>query len=69
MYLHIYSRVLFLYNYLANAIKIVTYFSKLNLLLKRHLFPIPNIGDIFGSIEGFYFASNLQLIMGCFLIL
>jgi hypothetical protein len=39
-------------------------FRKLNLLLKRHPFPIPKIGDMIRSMEGFTFASALDLNMG-----
>jgi dihydroorotate dehydrogenase len=40
--------------------------TALNLLLKRHPFPIPNIGkaDMIRSMEGFIFASALDLNMG-----
>jgi hypothetical protein len=33
-------------------------------LLKRHPFPIPKIGDMIRSMEGFTFASVLDLNMG-----
>jgi dihydroorotate dehydrogenase len=33
-------------------------------LLKRHPFPIPKIGDMIRSMEGFTFASELDLNMG-----
>jgi hypothetical protein len=33
-------------------------------LLKRHPFPIPKIGDMIRSMEGFTFASALDLNMG-----
>jgi hypothetical protein len=35
------------------TIRVVTDFRKLNLLLKRHPFPIPKIGDMIRSMEGF----------------
>jgi hypothetical protein len=38
--------------------------TALNLLLKRHPFPIPKIGDMIRSMEGFTFASALDLNMG-----
>jgi hypothetical protein len=38
------------------TIRVVTDFRKLNLLLKRHPFPIPKIGDMTRSMEGFTFA-------------
>jgi hypothetical protein len=40
--------------------------TSLNLLLKRHPFPIPKIGeaDMIRSMEGFIFASALDLNMG-----
>jgi hypothetical protein len=43
------------------TIRVVTDFRKLNLLLKRHPFTIPKIGDMIRSIEGFTFASALNL--------
>jgi hypothetical protein len=48
------------------TIRVVTDFRKLNLLLKRHPFPIPKIGiaDVIRSMEGFTFASALDLNMG-----
>jgi hypothetical protein len=46
------------------TIRVVTDFRKLNLLLKRHPFPIPKIGDMIRSMEGFTFASALDLEMG-----
>jgi hypothetical protein len=48
------------------TIRVVTDFRKLNLLLKRHPFPIPKIGivDMIRSMEGFTFASALDLNMG-----
>jgi hypothetical protein len=50
----------------SSTIRVVTDFRKLNLLLKRHPFPIPNIGkaDMIRSMEGFTFASALDLKMG-----
>jgi hypothetical protein len=48
------------------TIRVVSDFRKLNLLLKRHPFPIPKIGidDMIHSMEGFTFASALDLNMG-----
>jgi hypothetical protein len=46
------------------TIRVVTDIRKLNLLLKRHPFPIPKIGDMIRSMEGFTFASALDLNMG-----
>jgi hypothetical protein len=48
------------------TIRIFTDFRKLNLLLKCHPFPIPKIGeaDMIRSMEGFTFASALDLNMG-----
>jgi hypothetical protein len=46
------------------TIRVVTDFRELNLLLKRHSFPIPKIGDMIRSMEGFTFASALDLNMG-----
>jgi hypothetical protein len=46
------------------TIRIVTHFRKLNLFLKLHPFPIPKIGDMIRSMEGFTFASLLELNMG-----
>jgi hypothetical protein len=42
-----------------NTIRVVTDFRKLNLLIKHksHPFPIPKIGDMIYSVEGFTFAS------------
>jgi dihydroorotate dehydrogenase len=49
-----------------HTIRVVSDFRKLNLLLKRHPFPIPKIGeaDMISSMEGFTFASALDLNMG-----
>jgi hypothetical protein len=46
------------------TIRAVTDFRKLILLLKRHPFPISKIGDMIRSMEGFTFASALDLNMG-----
>jgi hypothetical protein len=46
------------------SIRVVTDFRKINLLLKRHPFPIPKIGDMIRSMEEFTFASALDLNMG-----
>jgi hypothetical protein len=48
------------------TIRVVTDFRKLDLLLKQtsHPFPIPKIGDMIRSMEGFTFASALDLNMG-----
>jgi hypothetical protein len=43
------------------TIRIVTDFRKLNLLLKCHPFPIPKIGDIIHSMEGFTFSTESDL--------
>jgi hypothetical protein len=45
----------------ASTIRVITDFRKLNLLLKRHPFPIPKIGkaDMIRSMEGYFFASEL----------
>jgi hypothetical protein len=50
----------------SNTIIVVTDFRNLNLLLKHksHPFPIPKIGDMIRSMEGFTFASALDLTMG-----
>jgi hypothetical protein len=50
----------------ASTMRVVSDFRKLNLLLKRHPFPIPKIGDcdMICSMEGFTFASALDLNMG-----
>jgi hypothetical protein len=48
----------------ASTIRVVTDFRKLNLLLKRCPFPIPKIGDMIRSMEGFTFASALDLNIG-----
>jgi hypothetical protein len=52
------------------TIRVVTDFRKLNLLLKRHPFPIPKIGkaDMIRSMEGFTFASALDLNMAYYYI-
>jgi hypothetical protein len=47
-----------------SIIRVVTDFRKLNLLLKRHPFSIPKIGDMIHSMEGFTLASALDLNMG-----
>jgi hypothetical protein len=46
------------------TIRVVTGFRKLNLLLKRHPFPIPKTRDMLRSMEGFTFDSALDLNMG-----
>jgi hypothetical protein len=48
------------------TIRVVTHFRKLNLLLKHQPFPVPKIGqsDMIRSMEGFSFASALDLNMG-----
>jgi hypothetical protein len=50
----------------SSTIRVVTDFRKLNLLLNviGHPFPIPKIGDMIHSMEGFTFASELDLNMG-----
>jgi hypothetical protein len=40
------------------TIRVVTDFRKLNLLWKRHPFPIPKNGGMIRSMEGFTFASD-----------
>jgi hypothetical protein len=46
------------------TIRVVTDFRKLNLLLKCHPFPIPKIGNMIRSMDGFTLASALDLNMG-----
>jgi hypothetical protein len=46
------------------TIRVVSDFRKLNSLLQRHLFPIPKIGDMIRSMEGFTFAMDLDRNMG-----
>ena len=46
------------------TIRVVSDFRKLNSLLQRHPFPIPKIGDMIRSMEGFTFATALDLNMG-----
>jgi hypothetical protein len=48
------------------TIRVVTDFRKINLLLKRHPFPISKIRDMIRSMEGFTFASAFDLNMGCY---
>jgi hypothetical protein len=47
-------------------LSLISGITALNLLLKRHPFPIPKIGlaDMIGSVEDFTFASALDLNMG-----
>jgi hypothetical protein len=45
------------------TIRAVSDFRKLNSLHKRHPFPMPKIGDIIISMEGFTFATSLDLNM------
>jgi hypothetical protein len=45
-------------------IRVVTHFRKPNSLLNCHLFPIPKIGNMIRSLEGFSFAPGLDLKMG-----
>jgi hypothetical protein len=47
----------------AATIRIVTDFRKLNLLLKCQAFPIPMIGYMICSMEGFTIASELDVNM------
>jgi hypothetical protein len=42
------------------TIRVVSDFRKLNCLLKGHPFPIPKIGDMIQSMEGFTFATALD---------
>jgi hypothetical protein len=46
------------------TMRVVSDFRKLNLLLKRHPFPIQKIGNMIRSMEGFTFASALDLNIG-----
>jgi Reverse transcriptase (RNA-dependent DNA polymerase) len=46
------------------TIRDISNFKKLNSLLQRHPFPIPKIGDMIRSMEGFTFATALDLNMG-----
>jgi hypothetical protein len=46
------------------TIRVVSDFRKLNSLLNGHPFPIPKIGDMIRSMEGFTFATALDLNMG-----
>jgi hypothetical protein len=46
------------------TIRVVSDFRKLNSLLQRHPFPIPKIGDMIRSMEGFTFATALNRNMG-----
>jgi transposase InsO family protein len=46
------------------TIRVVSDFRKLNSLLQRHPFPIPKIGDMIRTMEGFTFATALDLNMG-----
>jgi hypothetical protein len=46
------------------TIRVVSDFRKLNSLLKRHPFAIPKIGDMIRSMEGFTFATALDVNMG-----
>jgi hypothetical protein len=46
------------------TIRVVSDVRKLNSLLKRHPFPIPKIGDMIRSMEGFTFATALDQNMG-----
>jgi hypothetical protein len=48
----------------SRTIRIVTNFGKLNLLLKRHPFPTPKIGDMIRTMEGITFTSALDLNKG-----
>jgi hypothetical protein len=45
-------------------IKSCHWFQEAHVLLERHPFPIPKIGDMIRSLEGFTFASSLGLNMG-----
>jgi hypothetical protein len=46
------------------TIRLVSDFRKVNNLLQRHPFPIPKIGDVIRSMEGFTYATSLDLNMG-----
>ena len=39
------------------TLRVVSDFRKLNSFLKRHPFPIPKIGDMIQSMEGFTFST------------
>ena len=45
-------------------VRVVTDFRKLNLVLKRKPFPLPRIGDLLQKLEGFTYATALDLSMG-----
>jgi hypothetical protein len=51
-------------------LSLISGITALNLLLKRHPFPIPKIGmaDMIHSMEGFIFASALELNTGYYYI-
>jgi hypothetical protein len=46
------------------TIRVVSHFRKLNALLQRQPFPIPKLGDMIRSMEGFTFTTALDLNMG-----
>jgi hypothetical protein len=46
------------------TVRVVSDFRKLNSLLQHQPFPIPKIGDMIRSMEGFTFATALDLNMG-----
>jgi hypothetical protein len=50
------------------TIRVVSDCRKLNSLLQSHPFPIPKIGDMIRSIEGFTFATALDLNNGYYYI-
>jgi hypothetical protein len=50
------------------TIRVVSDFTKLNALLKCQQCPIPKMGDMILSMEGFTFTTALDLNMGCYCI-
>ena len=45
-------------------VRVLTDFRRLNMVLKRKPFPLPKIGDLLQKLEGFTFASAIDLSMG-----
>ena len=45
-------------------IRVLTDFRRLNAVLKRKPFPLPQIGDLLLKLEGFTYATALDLSMG-----
>jgi transposase InsO family protein len=46
------------------SIRVISDFRRLNTMIIRHPYPLPQLSDIFARIDGFRYATALDLIMG-----